>query len=365
MSGEKTEQATPKKIEDARKKGQVGQSQDVPKLLITAGVLEAVLSMVETGMNKLESMVSSPLTVLDQPFGYAVKAVATNCFLIMCSMLAIALGIAVIMRLAGTWMQFGFLFAPEALQFDLNKINPLNQIKQMFSGKKLFELFTNICKAAIIGSLLWFILPPAFDTLLMLPLTDLDSAWQGIAAIFVRLERVCLMLLLVLAAIDFGMQKYFHLKSLKMSKDDVKQEYKNAEGDPHMKGHRKSLARELASSDGPAKGPELGEADALVVNPTHYAVALYYRPELTPLPVVVTKGVDDDALDLISQAQEREIPVIRFVWLARTLHKVDEGEFIPRPTLRYVARIYQVIRELDNEAGRSNDVMQIEDIENI
>ncbi|MGR2741014.1 type III secretion system export apparatus subunit SctU [Billgrantia sp. Q4P2] len=362
--GEKTEKPTPKKLRDSRKKGQVGQSQDVPKLLIAAALLETMLAMVETGMASMEGLVAVPLTLLNQPFEYALRAVVIQCLTIAGSMILMVLGLAVIMRLLGSWLQFGFLFAPEALKIDFNKLNPVNQLKNMFSGKKLFELFNSLVKAIVLATLLYLLLSPALQTLVKLPLTDLDTTWKGIALLFVKIERACLMTLLVLAALDFGMQKYFHIKGLRMSKDDIKQEYKNAEGDPHTKSHRRSVAREIAMSDAPAAKPKprLEDADALVVNPTHFAVGLYYRAESTPLPRIVCKGMDDDALALIEQAKEKGIPVIRFIWLARTLHRERTGGYIPRETLRHVAKIYQVIRELDDEA-MDDGILHIPDLE--
>lgn len=363
---EKTEKATPKKVKDSRKKGQVGQSQDVYKLMIAAAILEVVLAMVDNSMASLQSMIATPLELLHQPFMYAVQKVLVQCAVIAGSLIIIAIGIAVIMRLAGAWIQFGFLFAPEALKLDFNKLNPVSQIKNMFSGKKLFELFNSLIKAIALGFILYLLVTPALQTLVKIPLTDLNTAWHGVVHLFIKIERTCLMALLVIAGIDFGMQKYFHYKSLRMSKDDIRQEFKSSEGDPHAKGYRRSEARRLASEGGapPRKkqAPKLTDADALIVNPTHFAVALYYRPETTPLPRIVCKGVDDEALDLIAQAKEKNIPIIRFIWLARTLSQEEVGHYIPRNTLRYVAKIYQVLKELD-ESAMQDGVYSIPDIE--
>jgi type III secretion protein U len=365
---EKTEKATPKKEQDSRKKGQVGQSQDVHKLMIAAALFEVILAMVDNSMASLTSMVSTPLYLLNQPFSYAIQKVLIQCSTIAGSLIIMAIGIAVIMRLAGAWIQFGFLFAPEALKLDFNKLNPMSQLKNMFSGKKLFELFNSLAKAIVLGFILYLLITPSLQTLIKIPLTDINTAWHGIVQIFIKIERTCLMALLVLASIDFGMQKYFHLKSLRMSKDDIKQEYKNSEGDPHTKGHRRSEAQRLANEDIPTPQKQqpqnLGEADALIVNPTHFAVALYYRPEITPLPKIICKGMDNDALDLISQAKKNNIPIIRFVWLARTLHKEDVGSYIPRKTLRYVAKIYQVIKDFDKDAMQDG-LLPIPDLESL
>ena len=361
---EKTEKPTPKKIRDSRKKGQVGQSQDVPKLLIVTALIEIILAMVEDGMKQLETLVASPLSLMNQPFGYALNAVIVDCFSIAIAMMGIVLGVAVIMRLAGAWLQFGFLFAPEALKVDFNKLNPATQLKNMFSGKKWFELLNSLLKAIILGLLIYWLLYQALPTLIKLPYLSLTESWLAIATLFSHVARSCLLVLLVLAALDFGMQKYFYFKGLRMSKDDIKNEFKNSEGDPHTKGHRRSEARRLANEEPqPRKNkPILNEADMLVVNPTHFAVALFYQSESTPLPLIMTKGQDEDALDLIEQAKQKNIPVIRFIWLARTLYKNDIGSYIPRETLRYVAKIYQVLHKFDTE-NVSDVYSQISDIE--
>ncbi len=133
---------------------------------------------------------------------------------------------------------------------------------------------------------------------------------------------------------------------------EVVKEYKDMEGDPHVKGQRRSLAYQLAQEEPKVKLPKLEEADMLVVNPTHFAVALYYRPGKTPLPLLVDKGTDAGARRLIARAKAADVPVIQCVWLARTLYTKKRGANIPRETLQAVALIYRTLRELDDEAKR-------------
>ncbi len=352
---EKTEKPTPKKIKDARKKGQVGQSQDLPKLLIMGSIMETMHAMLDSSMQKLQTLVFNPLQLFQQPFDYAVKSVVVNSISIMASMILLNVGFAVAMKLAGSWMQFGFLFAPEALKFDINRLNPFAALKQMFSGRKLFDLINNIIKTFVIGSILFLAIYSSLEMLIRIPHTSLNGAWNAIAIIFFKIERFSLGILLVLAAVDFFMQKYFHAKQLRMSKDDIKQEYKSQEGDPHVKSQRRSLFREIVESPPPEQLAPNRKADVVVVNPTHYAVALFYQPDTTQpdataLPIIMDKGVDDSAKKIIADARQSDIPVVRFVWLARTLYKTDIGQFIPRNTLKYVARIYQVLKQLDANA---------------
>ncbi|BAP46070.1 type III secretion system export apparatus subunit SctU [Pseudomonas sp. LJDD11] len=358
---EKTEQPTQKKLQDARKKGQVGQSQDVPKLLIFAALIELILALVDSGMQRLKGLMLLPLSQLDRPFAAANAEVWSKAALELLLFMLPVLGLAVVMRLVGGWIQFGPLFAPEALKLDFERINPIGQFKQMFSGRNLFNLLNSLCKAIFIGLVLYWVLPPALGDLIGLARTDLDSYWRALVELFTRLSRICLGLLLVLAVVDFALQKYFFIKGQRMSHEDIRKEHKEVEGDPHMKFHRKSLARELVqqpATAAPARAP-VEEADMLLVNPTHFAVALYYRPEKTPLPRILCKGQDADARELIERARKAGVPVVRFVWLARTLYREQVGQFIPRPTLQAVAQVYRLLRELDEQAkGELIDMAQ-------
>ncbi|AZC84011.1 type III secretion system export apparatus subunit SctU [Pseudomonas chlororaphis] len=349
---EKTEEPTEKKLADARKKGQVGQSQDVPKLLIFAALLELILGLAESGIDKLKALMSLPLQQLSKPFGTGLAEVLTKAGWELLLFMLPVLGIAVAMRLIGGWVQFGPLFAPEVLKLDFERLNPLNQFKQMFSSRQLFNLLNSVCKAVLIALVLYLVLPPALGDLIGLAGTDLDSYWLAIVALFTHLTRISLGVLLVLAIIDFALQKYFFVKGQRMSHEDVRKEFKQMEGDPHMKSHRKALARELIqqpASTAPAQAP-LEDADLLLVNPTHYAVALFYRPQLTPLPRIICKGYDAEARELIDRARKSGVPVIRFVWLTRTLYRSEVGQFIPRETLQAVAQVYRLLRELDEQA---------------
>ncbi|GKW25919.1 EscU/YscU/HrcU family type III secretion system export apparatus switch protein [Pectobacterium carotovorum subsp. carotovorum] len=357
---EKTEQPTEKKLEDARRKGEVGQSQDVPKLLICVGLLECVLALADSTMGKLQALVQLPLQRLGTPFTQVVTEVFHDAAVLAGTLCLLAAALAVLLRIAGGWLQYGPLFAPEALKLDLNRLNPINQFKQMFSMRKLVEMLTNILKAVVIGTVFYKVVVPELETLVELAYGDLHGFWQGVKALLTRITRTTLTSLLVLSAMDFGLQKYFFLKQQRMSHEDLRNEHKDSEGDPHMKGHRKSLAHELMNeSAAPRPKAKIEDADMLLVNPTHYAVGLYYRPGKTPLPRILFKGENQAARDLIAQAQQADIPVIRFIWLTRTLYRTTpEGHYIPRETLQAVAQVYRVLRQLEDEQKR--DIIEME-----
>ncbi|CAO95558.1 MULTISPECIES: type III secretion system export apparatus subunit SctU [Erwinia] len=356
---EKTEKPTAKKLQDARRKGQVPQSQDVPKLLICAGLVETVLALDDVGMQKLQALMRLPLARIGQPFELALSEVVSSALVLVATFCGLTVAIAALLRIIGGWIQYGPLFAPEALKPDFNRLNPINQFKQMFSVKKLSEMFNNIVKAAAISTIFYLVLTPDLESLARLAYGDLDSFWPAVEVLLTRVSRQTLLTLLVLTLLDFGLQKYFFIKQQRMSHQDIRDEHKQSEGDPHMKGHRHALAHELLNQPAAAvKSKPVEEADLLLVNPTHYAVALYYRPELTPLPRIICKGEDGEAKALIARAQQANIPVIRFIWLARTLYRSQEGQLIPRHTLQAVAQVYRVLRQLE---GQINDeVIELE-----
>jgi type III secretion protein U len=356
--GEKTEKATPKQLQDAREKGQVAQSQDLGKLLVLMVVSEITLGLADESMERLEHLLGLALAATGQSFFSTVGQVAYEGVTVLIGFIVCSVGVAVLMRLVGSWSQIGFLFAPKALAFDIKKIDPFSHAKQMFSGQNLTNLLLSILKAAAIAATLYTVVKPELGTLILMANSDLTTYWHALLELFRHILRATLGLLLIMAGLDFALQKYFHAKKLRMSHEDIKNEYKQSEGDPHVKGHRKQLAHELLNKAPSAPPKRVEDADLLVVNPTHFAVALYYRPGDTPLPRIHCKGEDDEALDLIARAKKAQIPVVQSIWLARTLYKVGTGRYIPRPTLMAVANIYQIVKQLDEV---TDDIIQVRD----
>lgn len=354
---EKTEKATPKQVRDAREKGQVGQSQDLGKLLILLAVSEVSLAQADQTVDRLTSLLGLAFAQPGQPFLVAAEQLASEGLAVFIHLALCSTGLAMLMRLLSGWLQVGFLFAPKALKLDLNKINPFSHAKQMFSGQNLITLLLSTLKAAAIGTTFYWVCKPALGTLILLADSDLNHYWHALVELFRHVLRALLGLLLAIALADFALQKYFHAKKLRMSHEDIKKEYKQSEGDPHVKGHRRQLAHELLNQAPTAPPAAVEDADMLLVNPTHFAVALYYRPGETALPRIHCKGEDGEALALIERAKHAGIPVVQSVWLARTLYRTELGHFIPRPTLRAVGHIYKVVRQLEEVTG---EVIQVE-----
>lgn len=351
-SGEKKHPASAKKLRDQRKKGQVAQSQDVGKLLVLTAISELALWTADRSLQRFQEMLLLPISRLSRPFVSALEEVLLDAMVVFFSFALLMASVAIAVKLISSWMQFGLLFAPEILKLDFKRLNPLNQLKQMFSAQSLMNLLMGVAKAVLIGVVLYTVIVPSLGALINLANSDLPSYILALIELFRYLLHACLGLLLVLALIDLTLQKHFFAKRMRMTQVEVVKEYKDMEGDPHVKGQRRSLAQQLAQEEPKVKLPKLEESDMLVVNPTHFAVALYYRSGKTPLPLLVDKGTDADARELIKRAKAADVPVIQCVWLARTLYTHKLGASIPRETLQAVALIYRTLRELDDEAKR-------------
>lgn len=359
---EKTEDATPQKLKESRKKGQVGQTPDIPKLLISLGVMETIFALVEGGMQRMEAMVMLPLGRLNDPFGHAMQEVVLDGLMVLLYFCGIVCSLIFLLRILGGWIQFGPLFATEALAPKFDAINPVGHLKNMFSAKQLTTLLTSVLKAIAIGVVFYLAVEPDLGPLAQLAYgDDLNGFWLSVLALFKKIVRETLALLLVMSSLDFGLQKYFFLKQQRMSHEDIRNEFKQSEGDPHMKGHRKSMSHQILNeAPKPRREVTVEEADMVLVNPTHFAVGLYYRPGETPLPRLLYKAEGYEAQEIIEEAQNLKMPVIRFVWLTRTLFRtVAEGEYIPRETLKAVAQVYRLLKEIEDQ--HIDRVLEIEE----
>ncbi|MCX4028151.1 type III secretion system export apparatus subunit SctU [Endozoicomonas sp. SM1973] len=348
---EKTHKPTPKKLKDAREQGQVSQSQDIIKLVTSFMLFELLIASQHYGMSLLQQLISWPISRISQPFSSAVVEVVNKTFILAISLISVFIAVAVITRILASWIQIGVMFSPKSLKIDIKRLNPVSNAKQIFSAKKVSELLINITKALVLTFVFFGVISESLSTVLLLSTGTLNMAWQSTAALLIYAARISVGVFLFLAILDYTLQNYFFIKQLKMSIEDIKNEFKQSEGDPMVKGQRRMLAMELAMSD-QALCEKISEADVVIVNPTHFAVAVYYNLEEESLPLVLCKGVDERAQVIIELAKQKEIPVIRYVWLARTLYSTaKEGKRIPRQTIKAIAAIYRVLKTVSDDVG--------------
>ena len=354
---EKTEQPTDKKLEDAREKGQVPVSRDMARLA-TFFVLGGLAFITEPMWHsELDNLLSLPLQRIGQPFRPAFAEVVTSAGRLLLIIFGAMSVTAVAVAIFAYWGQFGILLSTKSMGLKFDRLNPVQGLMQLFSKKKVIELITSLLKATLIGYVLYLLILDQLPTILKFSGGTPKDTYYGFVAMLSIIFKITIGICFSFALIDLAGQRYFHTKSLMMSMDEIKREYKESEGDPMVKGTRKQLARQWAN-EGPAAKTE--DANAVVVNPTHFAVALLYDAKSAPVPMVLAKGKDEVAQAMIARAHELGIPVIRHVWLARTLYATAKADtVIPKTSYEAVAHVYAVIQEM-SDSGEFKPITELE-----
>jgi len=342
---EKTEQPTPKRIRDSREKGDVCKGQD---LAPAATVLAFTVYLLANGRSIYETlvaMVEAPFSVMHLPFRDALSkcagVVIDGAFSIVAPVVGLVMGVALAVLLAET----GFLFAPKAAMPKLENLSPSKWFKRVFSIKNLFEFAKNILKVSVLSFIVYLVFKDYIPVLFKIPKAGAAAMWSVVGEAVGKLLLMSAGSFAVIAAFDYLYQKYKWTRDHMMSIDEVKREYKESEGDPMVKSQRKQLQREMMNQNTVAN---VRKAKVLVTNPTHYAVALDYDKEKTPLPVILAKGEGALAQRMIEAAKEEGIPIMRNVPLARALY--SEGavnSYIPRDLIEPVAEVLRWVQGLD------------------
>jgi type III secretion protein U len=345
---EKTEKATPKKLKDARKKGQVAKPVDLPQALTFFVSIMGTLAMVGMLFDNLGSFMLTMFRASGQVGGDFESKAAGYLTLAMQTIITCSAPLMIVVCVVGVITSFlvvGPVFSFEAMKFDLKKLNPIEGIKQKFKVKVLVDLLKSIAKitgAAIIIYIVIIDRLPEIISSVVMPL--LGSALVVNDFLFTAALRVGIFFLLI-GVFDFFFQKRNFEKEMKMEKFEVKQEYKDTEGDPMIKGKRRELSREIAYQDGPRSARR---AKAIITNPTHLAVALKYDEGEDPVPIILTMGADAIADQIIKVGMENNVPIMRNVDLARELYSKGKiSDYIPEDTYSAVAEILKWIQSLE------------------
>ena len=260
------------------------------------------------------------------------------------SILALPALLLIAAALAASLVQHGFLFAPERLKPDLKKISPIAGMKRLFSLRSVAEFLKGLLKIAIVGTVAVLLMLPVISELPSVPDKSVADNLGMIHALAVRMLAGVVAVLALIAGLDFMYQRFEHSKKLRMTKQEVKDEYKQTEGDPHVKARLRAIRIERARQRMMQAVPE---ADVVITNPTHYAVAIKYDVEEMPAPKVVAKGVDQLAERIRAVAEEHGVPIVENPPLARTLHAaVDLDEEIPAEHYRAVAEVIAYVMRL-------------------
>lgn len=356
-ASEKTEEATPRRREKEREKGNIARSQDLSAaLMVTAGVAIIGILAAHT-LSNLETLLRDTFSHLDprdisstdilriiMPFITAASNILLP-FLITLTFVGIA-----VMR-----MQVGQVFAPEKIKFDLDNISPskiLQNAKKTLNPvepKNMVEFIKSILKLIIVGACGFSVLSGRKSELIALLGLNITSSFAVIASILTQMLTNMCLAMLAIGLLDKKYQDYEYNKSLKMTKQEIKDEYKDTEGDPKIKARLRSIQMKMARQRMMAN---VQKADVIVTNPTHYAVALQYDRLKTPAPKVVAKGVDFVAFKIREIGQNNNIPIVENPPLARELYKlVPIDGIIPSDMFVAVAEVLAYVYNKNKRGG--------------
>jgi len=336
-SGEKTEKPTPKKFRDARKKGQVARSQEVVTTVSLVSVIAYLWLTWESTITRLTGLIDYTAELEKGDFHASVYRAILFAFNQCVIILLPLLGVVIVFGIAGNYLQFGSVFSYESIQPKLEKISPASGLKKIFSMKQVVETIKSTIKITFLSTLLFFVIQDAISPYMNAIYCGVPCLTKVTSSLLLTTFLYTALAFLVVAIFDFVYQRHHHYKSLMMTKQEVKREYKENEGDPVIKGKRKQVAQELVNTDGLQRTKD---ATALVVNPEHFAVAIDYKPDIAPLPMVVAKGCNLYAHELRAQAELAGVPIFRNVPLARSLYAdTPIDAFVPEEWFGVVAEI--------------------------
>lgn len=347
---EKTEKATPKKLRDAKKKGQVAKSQDLPSAFTFIVSVFIVLGMTDMLYHKLGEFLLGTFNAITAGNLSTIipELYMQSAMVIFAASMPILAGVAIVGVIVN-FLAVGPVFALEVFKLDPKKFDPVQNLKAKFKLKTLVELIKSILKITIATYLIYDVMYKSIPVLIQAVSLPMEQALLIFYAFLMEVVIKVGLFFIIVAIADFVYQKKNFASEMKMEKFEVKQEYKNTEGDPQIKGKRRQIAQEIAYSDGPAAGVK--KAKAVVVNPTHYAIAIGYQREVDAAPYILAKGKDGLATRIIKLAEMYEVPVVRNIKLAHKLW--DEGElydYVPEETYEMIAEILRWIASLKTES---------------
>jgi len=343
---EKTEEPTGKKIEDSKAEGNVPKSAEVPGAAILFFSSIYLLFFAGSFFKDIEKLMlyiySFIGTDVDGRIFYEITSNIISTMLIgMFPLFFLVLFLAVIFNV----IQFGFVFTP--LKIKLDKISPISGLKNIISAKKAIEALKLTVKLILIFIVMVIILAIVWDSILAMMNKDVRSALESMITLTLYFLLTILLIIIIFAIIDFFFTRHYYFKQLKMSKQEIKDEHKQMEGDPLVKGRIRQIQMKMSKQRMMADVPD---ADVVITNPTHYAVALKYDKEKSEAPIVLAKGINFLALKIKDIALESKIPIVEDPALARALYdQVEPEQEIPESLYKAIAEIFTFVYNLNNK----------------
>lgn len=345
----KTEDPSERKIEKAKEDGETAVSQDAKSFIMFIAMLFVVWLVLPLMMKWFYSyslkFIEDPESIPTDPKHIQMLLISAG--LAMLKIMAIPFLIFMVFGVIASISQTGFMYAPKKLEPNWSKLNIFAALPNFINMKKIVESLKGIIKIAVITFIAILVVKPYIDKVNLLPTMETIAILRFIHKIVLLLIFTVVIAVFVIAVADYVYQRYAHLKKLRMTKQEVKDEYKQMEGDPLIKSRIRQVRMERARQRMMESVPK---ADVVIVNPTHYAVALEYKMEQMDAPVVLAKGVDDVALRIRALAEEHEIPIVENPPLARALFaSVDIDQAIPQEHFKAVAEVIGYVMQLKNQ----------------
>ena len=348
--GNKTEKATPKKRRDERKKGNVFKSQDAVAVAGLLGTFATLWLLTGTFAQQLGGFMTLCLATAGEEsrdVGGVCGELAVQGIVLVVKTVGIVALVAILCAVAATFAQTRFLVSTESMKPKFSRLSPLQGFKRLFSLKSLVETLKNLIKIAILMAIIFLSIRDMFLESSNYLYTDLTAAAAHLVEMAGEMVvRICIAFVAV-AAMDFFYQWWDYEKNMMMTKQEVKEEYKQMEGDPQVKGKIKEIQRRRAQQRMMQQVPG---SDVVIRNPTHFAVALRYKPDQDDAPIVLAKGQDNIALRIVQIAEENKVAVIENVPLARALYAQAElNQMIPPELYGAVAEVLVYIFQLNDK----------------
>ena len=354
---EKTEDPTAKRIADARRKGNVARSQEINSWAALVGLLIVLVTLLPWLMPKIVSInykyFEKPhlLEVTRASMQSMVGSVGYELLFILGPIFAFFMFLGFL----STYIQVGRTFSWEKIQPKLSKISLIAGIKRMFSSRSLVEFAKGITKLVLVSLVLIFTAIPFLSDLELFPGFALSTSFERIQDVAIVLIFWTVAIMTIVATLDFVYQKHDHFKKLKMTKQEVKDEHRQMEGDPKVKARLAQIRQDRQRARMMAN---VAKADVVITNPTHYAVALEYDMENMPAPVLVAKGLDELAMRIREEADLHEVPIVENPPLARALYaSVELDESIPEHLYHAVAEVIGYVYKLNGRMPNDGPIV--------
>jgi flagellar biosynthesis protein FlhB len=343
---ERTEQATPRRLQEARRKGQVARSTDLTGALMLLAMIALLYSIQDQFLLDLQRYFTNYFSNVAEVrvSEKSLLSILNNASLFTLKLIAPFFVVAVLVAVASNLAQVGFLFSTEVLKPRASILNPMSGLQKMFSSRSLVELVKSVLKFMILGGTTYYLIKANLGDLMLVFNLSAEGIYKTIIGFIITVAWWGALAYFALSVLDYMYQRYDYKKSIMMSKQEVREEYKQSEGDPHIKSKLREMRRSISMNKIITEVPQ---ATVVVTNPTHLAVALKYQQGVMSAPVIVAKGADWLAERIKDIARENGVPLVEDKEVARFLYQaVEIGQEIPIEIYQAVAQILAMVHRL-------------------